>query len=196
MRKLLFFVIVLFALNGCQETDKGTDSTAKPNASTATKAVSKKDKASIAKEIAAAQGALYESEPYNFDATKAQNLVNAYEQFYTNFPDDPKTPEYLFSSGELFRSLKKYQKEIDAYQTIIDKHPNYEKTPQSLFLLGFCYENNLGNMKKAENSYKDFLSKYPKHEMAKAAEFSLNNLGRDPADIIKDFEEKNKKGKK
>lgn len=188
MKKLFLLIIALCVFNSCgQDTSSSSDSTKAPSANT------KIDKGTAQKAIDQAKSALYDSEDkYAFDAKKAENLVNAYEQYFTRFPNDPKTPEYLFSSGELFRSLKKYRKEIDAYQNIIKNHPTYEKAPQSLFLLGFCYENNLKQLEKAKESYQNFLSKHPGHEMAKAAEFSLKNLGRDPADIIKEFESKNK----
>ena len=186
-------MIALCVFNSCGQENTASNNTASNSGSTkAPSANTKVDKGTAQKAIEQAQSALYDSQDkYAFDATKAENLVNAYEQYFTSFPNDPNTAEYLFSSGELYRSLKKYRKEIDVYQNIIKNHPTYEKAPQSLFLLGFCYENNLKQLDKAKESYQNFLSKYPDHEMAKAAEFSLKNLGRDPAEIIKEFEKKN-----
>lgn len=141
--------------------------------------------------VETAQKALADSDPYDFSEEKARDLVGAYENYVQNVKD-ANTPTYLFSSGELYRSLKEFQKEIDVYERLIKEYPDYEKAPQSLFLLGFCYENNLGNLPKAKEAYESFIQKHPKHQMFQAAEFSLKNLGRSPEDIIKEFEQKNK----
>ncbi len=133
------------------------------------------DQTVLQQAVATAQKALSDSDPYDFSEEKARNLVGAYENYVKNV-NDSNTPAYLFSSGELYRSLKEFQKEIDVYERLIKEYPDYEKAPQSLFLLGFCYENNLGNLPKAKEAYESFIQKYPKHQMYQAAEFSLKNL--------------------
>jgi len=149
------------------------------------------DQATLQQSVATAQKSLADSNPYDFSEEKARTLLSAYENYVKDVKDE-NTPVYLFSSGELYRSLKEYQKEIDVYERLVKEYPNYEKAPQSLFLLGFCYENNIGNLSKAKKAYQSFIQQYPDHQMFQAAEFSLKNLGRSPEDIIKEFEAKNK----
>ncbi len=60
-----------------------------------------------------------------------------------------------------------------------------------MFLLGFSYENDLKQNDKAREVYELFLKNYKSHELADDVQFSLNNLGKSPEDIIKQFE-KNK----
>lgn len=128
----------------------------------------------------------------NFDIKAAMGTVRAYEKYAETKADDPKTPEYLFKAAEIQRSLKNYKKAISNYETIQANFPDYDKTPHSVFLLGFIYENDLKDNEKAKAMYEQFLEKYPEHELADDVQFSLDNLGISPEEIIKRFEEKNK----
>ncbi|MCB0514762.1 MAG: tetratricopeptide repeat protein [Chitinophagales bacterium] len=138
--------------------------------------------------IAAAEKELFGNQnAASFDSKKAESLAQSYEQYASNYSDDPKAPEYLFKAGEVLRSAHQFDAAIDNYKKIYEKYPNFNKTPQSLFLIGFTYENDLKNITEAQKYYELFLQKYPNHEMADDAKFLLQNLGKSPEDIIKDF---------
>ncbi len=123
--------------------------------------------------------------------TQMQGVVDAYQQYADAFPDDEQSPAYLFKGAEVLRTLKDYSKAIQIYRTIHDKYPKYEKAPHSLFLMGFSYENDLKDLEKAKQLYKEFIDKYPKHELADDVQFSMQNLGKSPEEIIKSFEKNN-----
>ncbi len=143
--------------------------------------------------IKTAEDAMYgDKQNLEFDSNKAQNLVNAYSDYAAAFPQDTLTANYLFKSAEVLRSLRKFDDAVNIYQQIGKDYPNYEKAPHSLFLLGFSYENDMKRLKDAEQVYKQFLAKYPSHELADDVQFSLNNLGKSPEEIIKEFERRRK----
>lgn len=123
---------------------------------------------------------------------KADTLLQAYQAFVDKNPDDTKTPEYLFKMGEIYQFHQQYDKGIATYQTIIDKYPNYEKTPQAMFLMAFAYENYVKDINKAKTAYESFLQKYPTHQLAKDAQFSLDNLGKTPEEVMDMILKKNK----
>ena len=56
------------------------------------------------------------------------------------------------------------------------------------FLKAFIYDNNLKDIKKARTAYSDFIQKYPKHELTDDAMISMDNLGKTPEQIVKEFE--------
>lgn len=173
---LFLFTICLIAY-GCQSGGSGI----------------KVNKEEISAQMKSAESALYGNKDVTqFDKAKAAELAGLYGTFSEAFPDDGQTPTYLFKAAELQRSLRDFPKAIQIYDKIYKNYPNYEKTPHSLFLLGFSYENDLKEMDKAKKCYEDFLSKYPKHELADDVEFSLKNLGKSPEEIIKEFEARNK----
>jgi len=185
------FSLLVSCSTGTSSSDGNTASGSAGTNNNAAKGltVSKDD---VLKEIATAENSLYNVDKFTFDPVKANAVVSSYEKFANTYPDDPKTPDYLFKSGEIFRSLKKYQKAIDTYESIYKNHSSYEKAPHSLFLMGFSYENDVKNNDKAKECYTEFLGKYPKHDLAKDVKFSLENLGKSPEDIIKEFEKRNK----
>ncbi len=185
-------VIASFSLMiSCTETSN-TAATDDANTSSSASSGMKMSKGDMQKEISTAENSLYNVDKFTFDPVKANAVVASYEKYAQQHPDDEKTPLYLFKSGEIYRSLKKYQKAIDTYETIYSKYNSFEKAPHSLFLMGFSYENDLKNNDKAKSSYEQFLSKYPNHDLAKDVKFSLDNLGKSPEDIIKEFESRKK----
>jgi len=51
------------------------------------------------------------------------------------------------------------------------------------------YENNLGELAKAEEIYKKFLELYPDNDFADDAEISLKYLGKSPEELIEIFQQ-------
>ncbi len=148
-------------------------------------------KESLDKAVVDAEQSLYgENGTFRFNDSLANKVIGAYEAYANAFKEDPKSADYLFKTADAYRSLKKYDEAIAIYDRIEAEHPTHEKMPQCYFLKGFVYENEMGDLPKAKASYEGFLAKYPDHELADDVQFSLNNLGRSPEEIIKEFERK------
>ncbi len=126
------------------------------------------------------------------DVRLANRLVKKYEQFAKLNPKDSKTPDYLFKGGELAQSTKNFSKALELWQEVHNNYKSSKRAPQSLFLQGYLYENEFRDLKKAEETYKAFIKKYPTNGFADDAKFSLDNLGKTPDEIIKSFDEKAK----
>lgn len=122
----------------------------------------------------------------------AAKIVKLYNQLATDFPDDPKAPEYLFKAGEVSMSINMDFDAIGYFQRLERDYPKFNKAPHALFLQAFIWDNKLNDDGKAEFLYKQFLEKYPMHEMAKDAQFSLDNIGKSDEELIKEFEQKQK----
>lgn len=126
-----------------------------------------------------------------FDPKAAQTAVDAYEAYAAAYPQDTMSAQYLFKAGEMYRSLRQFDKAIANYERILKDYNNYSKAPHSLFLMGFTYENDLKDLEKAKLTYEKFIKTYPNHELADDAQFSLDNMGKSPDEIIKSFVAKN-----
>ena len=50
-------------------------------------------------------------------------------------------------------------------------------------MVGYLYANELKDFDQARQAYSDFVDLYPDHEMAKDAQWEMENLGRDINDI-------------
>lgn len=126
-----------------------------------------------------------------FNKTSALSLLNNYVLFADENPDDDRAAGFLFKAGDIAMGLEKGQLAIDYFDRVIDEYPEYEKVAYSMFLRAFVYENQLKDLDKASKAYRDFIKAYPDHDMTEAAQFSLQNLGKSPEQLIREFEQNN-----
>jgi tetratricopeptide (TPR) repeat protein len=134
------------------------------------------------------------SEDFVYDSKgleKAGELQDLYVELAESNPGDTLSAEYYFKAAELAMNLNKTQQALELYNKIIYTFPEFKKAPESLFLMAFIYENTLQNYGRAKELYELFLEKYPDHDFADDARFSLMYLGKSPEELMKEFEEKN-----
>jgi len=122
----------------------------------------------------------------------AMKFVDACEAYALGYPNNPTTPDNLFKSAEVAKSLRTFTKSLSLYDWIIEKYPNYEKAPTALFLKGFIIENNVGDDAKAREIYDTFLAKYPQHDLADDVQFLIENIGKTDEEILEMIEAKRK----
>lgn len=135
---------------------------------------------------------LFSDQKSGVNKEKAIQLTEAYIEYADLFPEDSVTPDYLFRAADMSMNIFSSGKAIDLYNRIIRDYPDYKKAPQCVFLKAFVYENNLGDLNSAKKYYEEFLAKYPDDDFADDAKMSLQNLGKSPEELIKEFEEKMK----
>ncbi len=141
-------------------------------------------------EIKTMEDSLFSNETKMVDRTKARELIQLYVTYADEYPDDPETPGTLFKAGDMAMNMNQPRQAIEIFDRIMDQYPDYEKTPQCLFLKGYIYENDVHDLDMAKKIYEEFLQKYPDDEFADDAEISIQNLGKSPEDLIREFEEK------
>lgn len=141
-------------------------------------------------EIAKMEKKLYESQ--SIDPAQGQAMMEAYQKYAKGHPADTLSPEYLFKAGEIAMNLNMATQAIVYFDQIIDKYSSFSKMPECLFLKAFVCENQLSDLVKAEQLYKEFLERFPDHILAKDARASLQYLGKSPEELIRLFEEKAK----
>ncbi len=143
-------------------------------------------------EIKALEDSLFADATKMIDRKMAQELIEKYVEFADAYPQDPEAPATLFKAGDMAMNLNMPQKAIDIFDRIMGTYPDYEKTPQCLFLKGYVYENDFRDLPRAKEIYEEFLQKYPDDDFADDAAISIQNLGKTPEELIREFEEKNK----
>lgn len=135
---------------------------------------------------------LFSDQTKGIDKVKAGKLIDLYIRYGNEFPEDSLSPDYLFRAADISMNIFESGQAIDLYNRIINNYPDFEKIPQCVFLKAFVYENNLNDLNNAKRYYTEFLEKYPDDEFADDAEMSLQNLGKSPEELIKEFEAKMK----
>ncbi|MCB2220126.1 MAG: tetratricopeptide repeat protein [Bacteroidetes bacterium] len=143
-------------------------------------------------DIKSMEDSLFSDETKMVDRVKAKELITMYVTYADNYPTDPETPATLFKAGDMAMNLNQARQAIQIFDRIMDQYPDYEKTPQCLFLKGYIYENDLNDLNTAKKIYEEFLEKYPDDEFADDAKISIQNLGKSPEELIREFEEKTK----
>ena len=121
---------------------------------------------------------------------KALEVVDLYVAFADAYPEDSLSAEYLFKAADISMNMNLATKAIDLYTRIRAEYPSFRKAPECLFLSGYIYENYLGKLEEAKAIYEEFIQKYPDNDFADDAQISINNLGKSPEELIKEFEAK------
>ena len=74
------------------------------------------------------------------------------------------------------------------FNKIVEVNLN-DRSHQTIKIADEVYENYLGDLDNAKMIYLEFLEKYPDNEFADDAEISIQNLGKSPEELIRQFEE-------
>ena len=121
-------------------------------------------------------------------AEKAKDFPLALREYSDLVKDHPQSPQAevaLFKIADIQHgALKDVGKAIDAYKHYLQLFPEGGKAPGAMFTIAFMYNNELHNLDSAGAVYKRFLEKYPHHELASAAVYELQNLGKSPDELI------------
>ncbi len=126
-----------------------------------------------------------------YDKKKSEELMSTYLAYTETYKKDTIVPSYLFKAGEICMNLNKSQKALELFDRVSKEFPDFKKAGDCLFLKGFIYENNLQDINNARTAYMDFIKKFPTHQFADDAQILIQNLGKSPEELIKEFEAKN-----
>lgn len=121
---------------------------------------------------------------------RARALMDAYVAYATRFDNYENAAEYLFKAGEIAMGINMTSESIKYLDKVYNNYPDYERRPYALFLRAFVLENQANNLDEAERVYTQFIEEYPQHEMADDAKYSIDNMGKSPEELIREFEKK------
>lgn len=117
----------------------------------------------------------------------AVQLSDACIGFVNEFPKDEKAPDMLFKAASINNSLLLFEPSVHLYRKLYTDYPEHKRAAVCLFLSAFISENYLHNLERAKSEYTLFLEKHPKHELAKDVKFSLQHLGKNDEELLKEF---------
>lgn len=121
---------------------------------------------------------------------KLDELMNSYLNFVDSHPQDTAAPQYLYKALNLALGTNQGEKAMELADRTLNDYPKSEKIAETVFLKAFIYENLLSNLGLAQKTYNDFLQRFPDHELADDAQAALDNLGKSPEELIREFEKK------
>ncbi|MEK6570479.1 MAG: tetratricopeptide repeat protein, partial [Bacteroidota bacterium] len=92
------------------------------------------------------------------------SAISYLQNFLTTYPDDPETPEVLYTLGDTYakdlgeRGAEKNA--IDSYQMLLTRYPRSALADDALFSLADVHER-AKQFDQALNSYKELITRYP-----------------------------------
>ena len=123
-----------------------------------------------------------------FDTLKVTNLIRTYAEFSNACPNDSLTPEYLTRRADLLRGMGKIREAITQLLSVHDGFPNYDRNVMCALLVGYLYENELGDDEMAEKMYRNVIELYPDSREAEISRQSIKHLGVSPEDVVRSFQ--------
>ena len=185
--KIVAILVGLSVLASCGATGEKQDNAAVEK-NTANVDVNKFNLTNLVAEIKKREKAFKSEETVTKE--NAVLLIEAYVAYSERFNNREYADEYLFKAGEIAMGQEMTVDAIRYLTCLYDEFPRYDKRAYGLFLLGFVQENLSGNLDEAKRVYELFLTEFPNHEMADDAKASIENLGKSPEEIIREFERK------
>lgn len=128
-----------------------------------------------------------------FDPRGVHALHDVYKAHLNRFSSDTITPHILFRSASTSRQLNMAQEAIDNYDRILSEFPDWYRVADAAYMKAFTLDDKLGQKDLAEKAYKDVIANYPDHQFARDAQAMLENLHLSDEELIRKFEEMNKK---
>lgn len=122
------------------------------------------------------------------DPDKLASLLDAYTAFVDNHPADSMAPQYLYKAINLSMGVNNGVKAMQLTDRMLNEYPKDSRMPEVIFLKAYIYENQLSNLGLALKTYQDFLSRFPEHELADDVQAAIDNLGKSPEELIREFE--------
>ncbi len=121
------------------------------------------------------------------DAKAGRNYIALCQVHALLFPENPTSADHLNEAAKVAKAIQMPLIAIDLYDWILT---DYAQTPygsKAIFLKAFTYENDLADLENARKNYTKFIQAYPKDEFADDAQILLENLGKDPNELIRQF---------
>lgn len=113
------------------------------------------------------------------------DAIKSYEALVKGYPKGKYAAEAQYRIGLIYsNNLRDFSKAVEAYRKVAEKYPDSKFTSQSQFLIGYFYANELKDFDKAREAYTTFLEKYPNSDLADDVKWELDNLGKDPSQIV------------
>ena len=169
-RNILLFAVLLLVAAGCNRNTKTTEA-----------------------DVKKAEAALFNSD-MTTNNEAVPKAIAVFSKYAEENAEAANAPEYLFKALEVSVNTKQdAQQSIDLAERLVSAFPKFDKNPVALFMLAtFVYEERLGDLDKARETYQRIIDNYPDSPFASDAELSIEHLGMTPEELIRMFEEAGK----
>lgn len=123
----------------------------------------------------------------------ANELVKNYKDYYNQNASDTLAGEYLFRAASMTTALGKPKEAIELLATYYDNYKTASKRADAIYLMGYLYDNEVGDKEKAREMYQKTIDVFPQSIWAKEAKSAMAIMHMSDEELIKFLEEQNNK---
>ena len=121
----------------------------------------------------------------------ANQLLETYRTFETDFPKSELNAEYLFRRAELNKGLGEAQLAVQNLRRLNKEYPKHDKSGTALFLIAFTFHDDLQNSDSAAFYFEKFIEEYPEHQLKDDAQAYLQLINLSDEELLQFIQEKN-----
>lgn len=122
------------------------------------------------------------------DSAKLVELLALYTGFADKYPQDTAAAMYLYRAVNLSMGMGQGEVAMQLINRSINEYPKSPRYAETVFLKAYVYENLLGKLGSASEIYRDFIHRFPDHELADDAQMAIQNMGKTPEELVEEFE--------
>jgi TolA-binding protein len=119
---------------------------------------------------------LFQNAMRDYSSGKDELAVDEFSQYIKYFADTENGPLAEFYIGQIYDRAKQYDEAAQAFDAILERWPENQKTADALYMKG-AELMKAGRRTDAGAVFKDFLKRYPNHDLAAKAQAQLRTLG-------------------
>lgn len=104
------------------------------------------------------------------------------------YPEDQRCDEAMMHLATIAQNRGNGEEAVRLYEELIAQYPGSDRAYQAQFMMGYVYEEMLGDHEQARAAYRKVVENYPDSDLADDAKLSMQNVGKPPEEWIR-FEE-------
>ena len=138
---------------------------------------------------------VFNADSGQIDVVAAQQYIRFAKIMALLRPGEKSAADHLNEAAKVAKAIKDPITAIELFNWLSMYFNDTPYGPKSVFLTAFTYENDLNDIEMARKYYNKFIADYPKDEFVPDAKILLQNLGKDPEEIIRQFENEARQSK-
>jgi outer membrane protein assembly factor BamD (BamD/ComL family) len=135
---------------------------------------------------------LFESAQNNIKAENYSQALMDFEQILEKYGEGKYAGRAILEIGKLYHGKviknltvnESMHKAVEYYERYYENYPKEAEAQQALFMSGFILANEIKDYLAAREVYTKFINEYPNSELSISAKAELDNLGKDPEEIL------------
>ncbi|MEO8052095.1 MAG: tetratricopeptide repeat protein [Acidobacteriota bacterium] len=112
----------------------------------------------------------------DYSSGKDDLAMMEFNDYLKYFPSAENAASAQYYVGQLYNRAKMYDDAVQAFDAVLERYPDNPKTPDAMYGKADALAH-AGHRAEAAAEFKDFLTRFPSHSLARNAQAQLRDLG-------------------